>query len=193
MVLQAARAGVESILLVHFFIGDHPVCFPVALVAGQNNMPLLHVYVAAGFTCLAWFYKTILNRFINAKIIWSVAILFLLFTVINSLFFEDILTFNSNALTVESILIIILALFTFTFFLNDIVKETGGHDIKSLSWINSGLFIYHSSSLLIFYFGAVITHTFSKNLNLYTWIFHSFFSMVMYTCFFIGLWKRSRT
>lgn len=161
--------------------------------AGKNNMPLLHFYVAAGFACLAWFYKTVLNNFISAKIIWSVTVLFLIFTLANSLFAQDIFTFNSNALVVESVLIIILALFTFTFLLNGIVKETGRHDSRSLNWINSGLFIYYSSSLLIFYFGTVITQAFSRYLNLYTWVFHSFFSMVMYTCFFVGLWKRSKT
>ncbi|SEW44376.1 hypothetical protein SAMN05428988_5752 [Chitinophaga sp. YR573] len=161
--------------------------------ASKNNMPLLHIYVATGFICLAWFYQTLLKGFIKSKIIWLVAILFLIFTIINSLFFQSIFTFNSNALTVESILIIILALFTYRFFLNDIVKETSRYDIKSLNWINSGLFIYYSSSMLIFYFGSVITSTFTRNLNLYTWVFHSFFSIVMYTCFFIGLWKRSKT
>jgi hypothetical protein len=159
--------------------------------ASKNNMPLLHLYVAAGFVCLAWFYATLLKGFINAKIIWCVAMLFLLFTTINSLFIQNIFTFNSYALTVQSILIIILALFTYMFFLNDFVKETRGHDSKSLNWINSGLFIYYSSSLLLFYFGAVITAAFSRSLNLQTWMLHSFFSIVMYTCFFIGLWKRS--
>jgi hypothetical protein len=159
--------------------------------AHKNNMPLLHFYVAAGFVSLAWFYKTVLKGFINEGIIWAIAILFLLFTTGNTFFFQPVLTFNSNALTVESILIIILALFTFIFFLNDIVKETGGTDIKSLNWINSGLFIYHSSSLLIFYFGATIIGMFSKSLSQYIWVFHSFFSIVMYTCFYIGLWKRS--
>lgn len=161
--------------------------------AGKNNMPLLHLYVAVGFICIARFYSTVLSGFINAKIIWSIAILFLLFTTINSIFIQPVFTFNSYALTLESVLITIIALFTFMFFLNDIVKETSGHDTKSLNWINSGFFIYYSSNLLIFYFGAIITQTFSRNLNLYTWILHSFFSIVMYTCFFIGLWKRSRT
>ena len=158
----------------------------------KNNMPLLHIYVAAGFLCLAWFYSTLLNGFIDAGIIWCIAILFLLFTIINTLFIQPIHTFNSIALTVEAILIVILALFTYRFFLSDIVKETSGRNIKSLNWINSGLFIYYSSSILIFYSGAVIT-AFSRSLNLYAWIFHSFFSIVMYTCFFIGLWKRSKT
>ncbi|MEO5912318.1 MAG: hypothetical protein ABIP95_15635 [Pelobium sp.] len=158
----------------------------------KNNLPLLHLYVAGGFMLLAWFYNTILNSFINSRIIWSLAILFLVFTIVNTVFFQRIYEFNSNAVTVESILIIIFALFTYTFFLNDIVKESTKHDIKSLNWINAGLFIYHSSTLIIFYFGTVITQSFSKSLNQYTWVFNSFFSIVMYFCFFIGFWKRSK-
>lgn len=158
-----------------------------------NNMPLLHLYVAGGFVVLAWFYITVLKGFVDARIIKAIVVIFLLFAVVNVLFFQPVLTFDSNALTVESILIIILALFTFIFFLNDIVKETGSRDIKSLNWINSGLFIYYSSSLLIFYFGATMTRTFSPYLNQNTWIFHSFFSIVMYTFFCVGLWKRSAT
>ena len=159
----------------------------------KNNLPLLHFYVAAGFVCLAWFYKTVLKGFVDPVIIWVVTGVFLVFTIVNSLFFQPVLTFNSTALTVESILVVILALFTFIFFLNDIVRQTSGKDVRSLNWINSGLFIYYSSSLLIFYFGATFTRLFSANLNQYTWIFHSFFSMVMYTFFCIGLWKRSET
>ena len=158
----------------------------------KNNMPLLHIYVAGGLLLIAWFYSTLLGNFINKKIIWSVALSFLIFTTVNSIFIQPINSFNSYALTIESVLIIILALFTFMFFLNNIVKETSGRDIKSLTWINSGLFVYYSSDLLIFYFGAIITETFSKSLNQYTWVFHSFFSIVMYTCFIIGLCKRSK-
>jgi hypothetical protein len=161
--------------------------------ARKNNMPLLHLYVAGGLLLIAWFYSTVLSGFISKKVIWSVALAFLLFTTINSLFIQPVHTFNSYALTIESVLIVILALFTFTFFYNNIVKETSGRDIKSLTWINSGLFVYYSSDLLIFYFGAIITQTLSTSLNQYTWVFHSFFSIVMYTCFIIGLWQRSKT
>lgn len=161
--------------------------------ARMNNMPLLHFYVAAGFVCLAWFYKTVLTGFIDGVIMWCVTIGFLAFTLVNSLFFQPLLTFNSNALTAEAVLIVILALFTFIFFLNDIVRERSGKDIRSLTWINSGLFIYYSSTLLIFYFGATINQLFSKDLSQYTWIFHSFFSVVMYIFFCVGLWKRSET
>lgn len=157
----------------------------------RNNMPLLHLYVAAGFACLAWFYRVVLSGFVSARLITGVIVLFLLFTGINSLFIQDIFTFNSNALVAESVLVIILALFTFIFLLNDVVKETGRHDGRSLAWINSGLFIYYSSALLIFYFGASLMRLFPTSLNLQAWVFHAFFSIIMYTCFLVGLWKRA--
>jgi hypothetical protein len=153
-----------------------------------NNLPLLHIYVAAGFLLLAVFYKKILNGFIQARLIWIISIAFLLYTILNSIFIEPVRTFNSSALTVESILIVILSLFTFIVLLNDIARERRSSLIRSINWINSGLFIYYSSSLLIFY----LTNNFSFSFNRYIWILHSFFSMVMYTCFYIGLWKRQR-
>jgi hypothetical protein len=76
--------------------------------------------------------------------------------------------------------------------LNDIVRKNRQHLVKSLNWINSGLFIYYASSLVIFFYSDLIEKAFSRIFNLQTWILHSFFSTVMYCCFFIGLWNRPR-
>ncbi|MDB5211016.1 MAG: hypothetical protein JWQ30_1843 [Sediminibacterium sp.] len=158
----------------------------------KNNFPLLHIYIAIGFCILAWFYKTVLKGFINPKIINITIVIFLLFTLVNSLFFQTIFTFNSYALVLECILIIILSLSTYIFFINDIAMESRIENITSINWINSGLFIYNTSSLVIFYFGDYFTRHFPEYINRYTWVLHSFFSMVMYTFFYIGLWKRRR-
>lgn len=160
---------------------------------GMNNLPLLHIYVAGGFYFLAVFYMLVLRRFINGKIIWSIIILFLVFTLINSLFVQTIFTFNSYALTLESVFIIILSLSTYIVLLDDIVRDSLRGLSKSLNWINSGLFIYYTSSLLIFYFGNTITHSLSKEVSRYTWVLHSFFSVIMYSCFFFGLWHRPKS
>lgn len=157
-----------------------------------NNMPLLHVYAGLGFALLARFYTILLHKFIHTKIIWLTALLFLLFALVNLLFFQNILTFCSYTLTAESVLVIILTVFTFSFFLKRIVKTPLWNDSTSLNWINSGLFIYYCSTLLISFFGAIIVHRLSEAISLYTWQIHSFFSVVMYTCFIIGLWKRSK-
>jgi hypothetical protein len=160
---------------------------------GKNNMPLLHLFVATGFLCIGNFYNTVLKDFINRNILRTIMIGFLVFTVFNSIFLQDIYTFNSYALTLESILIIIFSLATFIFFLDESLKEVEIPSRKSLDWINYGLFIYYSSSLIIVFFGDVITRGFSKELNRYTWVLHNFFYVVMYCCFFIALWKKPAT
>lgn len=158
----------------------------------KNNMPLLHIYVAGGFVLVALFYQHVLKDVIHKNIIPAILVAFLLFTGINSLFIQPIYTFNSNALTVEAILIIVLSLSTFIFLMNDIVKKKFVHLVKSINWINSGLFIYYSSSLLIFHYGNLITLFAPSHLVKYTWVLHSFFSAIMYCCFFAGLWNRPR-
>lgn len=159
----------------------------------KNNLPLHHFYVPAGFFILLWFFKSILRNYIDPRIFNVVIVLFLAFSIINSFFIQDIFTFDSNALTVESVLVIILSFFTLNIAQNEAVKEVADGKFKSINWINAGLLIYFSSNLLLFYFGDIINRSFPIYLSQYSWYVHGFFSLVMYTSFFIGLWKRPTT
>lgn len=157
-----------------------------------NNLWLVHIYTPLSFVMLAWFYKRLLNGFINGRIIDVVSVGFVAFSLVNTLFFQPFMTYNSNAVMMESTLLIILSLSTYLFFLNDIVKGTHKDKLSSLHWINSGIFIYNSSSLLLFYFADFLNRNLPVTFIRYTWAAHSFFSIVMYICFFIGLWKGQR-
>jgi hypothetical protein len=158
----------------------------------KNNMPLLHFYVGAGFVMLAVFYKKVLEDFISGILIYTIAAVFLLLTILNSLFVQPVLTFNSYALSLESVLLIIFSLSTYILLLDETVKEKRKSMLSSINWINSGIFIYYVSNLLIFYFSGYFSKYFSAEFNRYTWVLHSFFSVVMYTFFFIGIWKRPK-
>ncbi len=158
----------------------------------ENNLRLLHLYVLLGFVLLAWFYKTILKGFIAPKLIGGVTIGFVLFTLVNSLFFQSLDTFNSVALTVQAVLMIILCVFTFLVLMNDIVREERQGLFSSLNWINSGLFLYYLSSLMVFYIGNQFIQFYTSLTNQYLWSMHSFFSMLMYVCLMVGLWKSPR-
>lgn len=189
------KRSVHAIRVFSWFIFLSAVIQVVSLVLWffeKNNMPLLHTYVCLGFLCLSFFYKTVLQDFINPVIILVVAIAFTCFTIINSLAVQSIFIFNSYALTAESVLVVIYSLFTFIVLLNDAAKEKRKYLITSLRWINAGLFIYFASSLLLFYFGKVIMGGLPKALSRYTWILHSFFTVVMYICFILGLWKQPK-
>jgi hypothetical protein len=159
---------------------------------GMNNMPLLHAYVGTGFLLLSLFYKKVLEGFISAVLIYSIAGVFFILTLLNSLFVQSVYTFNSYALTLESVLLIIFSLTTYILLLDKTVKEKRKSMVSSINWINSGIFMYYVSNLLIFYFSGYFKKYFSREFNHYTWVLHAFFSVVMYTFFFIGLWKRPR-
>ncbi len=158
-----------------------------------NNLWLLHFYIGIGSFILASFYNSVFRGFINSRVIWVTTILFSVFVTLNAVFFQGIFTYASYSQTVQSILIIILSLSTFIFLLDDIVKESKVHLLKSLNWINSGLFIYYSSGLLLFYFAELVIDIYSKNANIYIWTGHVIFLLVMNFCFFIGLWFRPKS
>lgn len=153
---------------------------------------MLHLYVNIGFGFLVWFYIRVLEGFIIPRVMWIGTIFFWVFNVIHMVLNQTFFVFNSISLTIESMLVIIMALSTYVLLLNPKVREMKQDVISSLNWINSGLFIYFASNILLFYFGELIMETFSKELSRYLWILHSVFSDIMYACFLIGLWKQSK-
>jgi hypothetical protein len=156
-----------------------------------NNMPILHIYTLIGFVYLAAFYRAILKDYINIRIVWIVTILFSLFTILNSLFLQNFFSFNSYALTIQSVLIIIISLFTYIVLFNNIVEKKHITSVSGINWINSGLFIYHSCCLILFFIGDSVIVLLSKEYYIHTWVFHSFLSMLIYCFFIVGLWRKS--
>lgn len=159
----------------------------------KNNLFILHALVPLGFVFLAAFYRKILADFLHPMVLLITAAGFVAFSVINSIFYQTPDVFNSNALTVECVLLLILSLSTYTLFLNKMAAFPDRKQLAGTNWINSGVFIYHASTLLIFYFGEYITSNIGLELSRYTWVVHSAFSVIMYFCFWKGLWNRATT
>ena len=156
-----------------------------------NNMVFLHLYLPLGFGLLTRFYQRVFEGFIRPRILWGTAIGFTLFSALNSFLWEPWRTYNATANAIEGILLTIFSLATFLFLLQEVVREHKGDEHKPISWINSGLFIYYSSTLLLFYFGNILNdYQFSVELSKRSWMIHSFFAVVEYSCFGIGLWKQ---
>jgi len=157
-----------------------------------NNLPFLHLYVLLGFYFLSRFYQQMLDGFIDKWLINLMLYLFTAFTVINSTFIQPITTFNSFAVISESVFVVILSLLTFMVMLEDVVKKKKIKLARSMNWINSGLFIYYSSSLLIYYLNSFLFpdqsfRVFSREFHFQTWVLHGFFLLVMNFCFYLGL------
>lgn len=157
-----------------------------------NNMPVQHVYIPLGFTCLALFYRSLLREFVPGSVFYVTIALFTAFSLCNSFFIQSIFQFDSNASTVESILIIILAISSFILSQHEIVREGYISSIQGLNWISSGLLLYYASRSLLYYYGDFITRSLPYSLGRYVWALHAVFSMVMYSFFIVGIWKSLR-
>lgn len=158
-----------------------------------NNLALLHFYTPLSFALLMLFYREILKDYLHASISMYIIIGFTFLSIINSLFFEGLNTFNSNAITIQSVLLVMLSLSTNILLLNKQVRQEKQSMINSLNWFNYGVFIYHTSNIIFFYFGEVLmSYAFPPKIAQLAWLPHSFFLIISYVCFFIGLWKSPR-
>ncbi len=156
-----------------------------------NNLPLLHVLVPLRFMLLVLLYKEVMSNYIPSWVLYLLAGGFSIYSLVNTLFVESWDTFNARAMTVENTLLIILSLSTYIFLMDKRMTKHLDHCIKSVEWINSGVFLYYSSSLILMYSGKYIIQLLPSELSRYTWVLHSFFLVIMYYCFWRALWKQN--
>ena len=77
------------------------------------NTPLLYLYVPVDFLLKSFFYARLLSNSINTRIIYLFMVGFILYCLTDVLFISDLHVFNSVALSIQSILMVILTLSTF--------------------------------------------------------------------------------
>lgn len=155
-----------------------------------NNLFLLHFFVPISFGILIWFYNYLWSRYLSTGITFSLIILFVLLSIFNVLFNQHLSEFNSLGSTAQSVLLIVFSISTYFLMLENSYREEFSHLYRSISWVNSGIFLFYTSSLIAFYLGdTIMDNLISVNLSRLAWVPHAVFITVMYVCFFIGLWK----
>lgn len=157
-----------------------------------NNLPISHFYTAASFVVIMWYYREVLRTYISDAIFKWTAGLFVAFAVANAVWLQPLLTFNSYPLTVQCVVVIIFAMATHIVLLEESVQQEKRGQLRSLRWVNNGFFIFFACTILLFHFGKVIIDSFSTEASVYSWMLHSFFATVLYSCLFIGLWIQPR-
>ena len=153
-----------------------------------NNLFLLHVYIPVSFILIAFFYKGLFGKTISYKLMNYTVVFFLVFSAVNSIWFQGLKVFNSYAISLYSLIIIILSVSTFVFLLNEDFAQERKRMLITITWINTGLFIYHLAGLLLFYLGDVLTSFRPTHFRI-SWLFHSIVYLIQFGCILIGLWK----
>lgn len=153
-----------------------------------NNLFLLHILVPFRLVLLLLLYKEIFGKYVKSMIFTVVIAATLIFSVFNSWKWETINTINSVAMTVESVLLIILSLSSYIILLNKQFLQQLALPVRSLDWINRGVFVYYSSSLMLMYFGEQVIQLLNAEWNRYVWIAHGLLLVFLYYCFWKALW-----
>jgi hypothetical protein len=159
----------------------------------MTNLFLSHAYAVIGFLVLSAFYWRLMRPFIPGALFVLLAVCFLLLAVVTVILWQPLNSFNSIPLTAEAVVFIIFGLSTFILTLNENLNQHLRPILSSLNWINSGIFLYFSASLLLFYNGANIIHAIVGPGSVYTWLIHGVLYLVLHTCLFIGLWRSPKT
>lgn len=133
----------------------HLISF-ILWTVNTNNLYLLHVLVPVRFLLLILVYKRILKTHFPDWMVIAFGGGFTVYSILNSVFLEPVQSFNSMAMTVESIFMLILSLSIYIFLMDKRFLQNLTISRKSVVWTNGGVFIYYSSSLILMHFGAQI-------------------------------------
>lgn len=149
-----------------------------------NNTPSFHIYTIIEFAFLLLVLRQHIHEKFSTKIAGFVILNFSVLAIVNVLFFENLFRFNANMLTLESLLMIIAALFYFYQVLQSLKEE---NLLQSpMFWISAGILIYFSINLFIYTLGSYLI---PKNFD-WTWvIIHNMNYIARNVLFSIGIWN----
>ncbi len=153
---------------------------------GQNNLWVLHLFTPLEFGIILRFFSFTLAGFIPKKVFVWAAAAFLLAALLNSIFLQDIRTFNTYARSLEGVSVIVLCLLWCYKTLTEMKIQQLGQD--PVFWANTGFLLYFSGGVLLFAFSNYII-AINQVLSMYIWAFHAMFSMLLYTLITVALWK----
>lgn len=150
-----------------------------------NNLWLGHIYVPLEFVLLCNAYRIRLKKVLPQKIMFILLVLFPVLAVLNTIFFQGLSQNNSNMRTLESALLIFLALSYFYALMKDMNFKKPERD--PFFWVNTGVLIYLSSSLFLFMYSNILLK-YSNALGYLVWDIHILFLTFYYSVIAIGLW-----
>lgn len=149
---------------------------------GINNLPLLHLLtVCELFFLLSYFSRLFTQRI--SVVLKYVCGLSVLFTLVNSIWFQSIYSFNSYARGLEAIIIILVSLL---YFINVPEKERTASEMA----IVSGLLLYYAGSFFLYLFSNSLKAGY--RFSTIIWNVNAALAIILYILITIGIIKCSR-
>ncbi|MEZ4828317.1 MAG: hypothetical protein R3C61_18810 [Bacteroidia bacterium] len=149
-----------------------------------NTDPSLHIYTIVEFAFLILILQPHLPSFFTVQKAWYVILLFSVFGLYNMFFLQGVFAFNSYALAVESIAMIMLTVWYFYHVLQELSEKKLTE--SPIFWISTGILTYFSVNLFMYIIGRYL----SENSFAWAWaIIHNVNYILRNLLFFTGIWK----
>lgn len=158
---------------------------------GQNNLFITHLLALGEFIYLAFFYKFILikNHFFQKRFKLFIGTIGGLI-ILNTLFIQDLLTFNSYGKSLFQVVILALGFF---YFYEKTLKDYNLPHQKSINLINSAILLYYSGSFLIFLsFDFLINNLklYSSNISITNGILYLLFTILLFIAYLMAIFGK---
>ncbi|MFD2563398.1 hypothetical protein [Aquimarina rubra] len=150
-----------------------------------NNLPLYHFYAIIEFLLIINIYRVVLSKIFSKWFFIILGVAFTVFAVVNTLFFQDLNTFNSNVTTLLGVVVIFLALSYFYALLKEV--KYSALETNPMFWINSGFLIYFSSNLILFFINNNMFKG-STEASYLVWGLHAIVNIVLMLFYITALW-----
>ncbi|MEO7214629.1 hypothetical protein [Mucilaginibacter sp.] len=144
---------------------------------------IYHIYTPFEFGFIAAFFSEFYNKRIR-NILYALIVVFAVFCVLNTVFIESMMKMDSNARSVDAIILIILCMLFFAKNNSDLDSRWADH---ASNWVVAGLLLYYGSSLFMFIFFDNLTR--DDIMTYVIWTLNATILVIEYILFAIGFHK----
>jgi hypothetical protein len=152
-----------------------------------NNLWVLPIQTTLELPLLYFALYTELRNPNTRFIVFTIVLLFVCFSIVNSVWLQSLLSYNSYSQTFGSLLIIGYCVYYFI----DLIRKMNVKNLydEPMFWITGSILFYYASTLFIYGLGNILIHH-SKSLNRWIWLFHVLLAALHYTFISIGFWRK---
>jgi hypothetical protein len=154
-----------------------------------NNLPVYHFFTVIQFLLIVNIYREALSQIFSKLFFTSLSIGFIVFAIINIIYFQDFFTFNSNATTLTGVIVIFFSLSYFYALLKEV--KYSALETNPMFWINSGFLIYFSSNLILFFMNNTLFKGVTEA-SLILWGLHAIINIVLTIFYTVAIWVKPK-
>jgi hypothetical protein len=165
------------------------VCDVVSYFLAKNSINthwVGNIYLVIQFSLIIWLFR---EQFQNKRFNDVILILFVVFYVLNLVFFQGPWVFNSVSNVVACLILISLCLYFFHRLLNDL-PIVHIHRLPML-WISFAVLTYYGGNFFLFLVKNYLSYGEAGTHKL-MWILHNLLNIIKNVLFAIGLWQSYR-